>query len=185
MKRILTIVSVLSLVMASSAMAADYGWSLSGSSTDPTQNTQPANPPNTQVQVYLWLACVNPDLGAAAMECAMSSTFPFAAGSFIALNGALATGAPDLLLALPCATTPTLFGQQAYFDFGAGGTVCLVNSASGGKNVTVDCDQINPQERPHAINGFSSAGTAPCVVDECVTISVENSSWGSIKGLYR
>jgi len=135
--------------------------------------------------VYLWLDCVNPTLGAAAMECQMTSTFPFAAGAFIALNGALATGAPDLLLAIPCATTTTLLGQQGYFDLGFGGTVCLAASAANGLMITVDCDQVNPQERPMAVRGFASTGAAPCEVDVCTVTSVEDASWGSIKGLYR
>ena len=51
MKRILTALFVLSLLTTSSAVAADYGWSLSNSSTDPTQNTG-APTPGALTQVY-------------------------------------------------------------------------------------------------------------------------------------
>ena len=184
MKRILTIVSVLAFVIASSAMAEDYGWSLSASNTDPSVNTAAPTGTPASINVYLWLDCVNPALGAGAMECALQIT-GFFPGSFTALNGALATGAPDLLLAIPCATTPTLLGQQGVLDFGTGGTVCMVNS-SNGNNVTVDCDPLDPQLHAHAIHGFSSiVGTDPCQSGSCTIVSVEQSSWGSIKDLYR
>jgi len=189
MRRIPTVLVVSAIVVlgAASAFAQvyDYGWSISGSSTDPNQHTgTPVS--NAPVNVYLWLSCVNPALGAAAMECQMQFTgFPFAAGGFTALNGALSTGAPDLLLAIPCATTPTLLGLQAYFDTGAGGTVCLGPSVANGLMITVDCDQVNPQERPMAVHGFSSTGSAPCVVASCSSDAVEATSWGAVKSLYR
>jgi len=41
MKLVLAIVSILVLGMAPGAMSENYGWSLSGSSTDPNVNTAP------------------------------------------------------------------------------------------------------------------------------------------------
>jgi hypothetical protein len=187
MKRILTIVSVLSMVMASGAMAENYGWSLSASSTDPAVNTAAPGGPSSIQTVYVWLSCVDP-LGAAAAEFALQTTgFAFAAGPATTYNGVLATGSPDLLLAIPCATAQTLCLSQGYFDVvGAGGTACLVASAGNSQiNVTVDCRQVGAQEWPNAITGFASNGTTPCTVGLCTTTAVEDASWGSIKGLYR
>ena len=88
MKRILTIVSVLSLVVASGAMAEDYGWSLSGSAADATVNTGPAVA-STPFSVFLHLECAPFD-GISAAEFSMSTNF-FDAG-FTPLAGALNAG---------------------------------------------------------------------------------------------
>ena len=55
MKRILTIISVLTLVMASGAVAEEYGWSISNSSTDAFSNT--GVPVPALSDLYLWFVC--------------------------------------------------------------------------------------------------------------------------------
>ncbi|GJM43710.1 MAG: hypothetical protein DHS20C21_05520 [Gemmatimonadota bacterium] len=186
MKRILTIVSVLSIVMASSAMAEDYGWSLSFSDTDP--NVQAANvPATTPHSVYLWMACTQAD-GMSAAE--FSAVFPagFFGHGFTPLNGVLNAGdANNLLLAVGgCPVGPFLAGQFGpYLDFtGAGGAWCLVASPTG-NNVTVDCDPVSPVANANAIVGCATNGNVACNTGACGTVSVEDSSWGSIKTLYR
>ena len=179
MTTIAAVVAALTLWMSGAAAVNDYSWSLSASSTDPSQNTAAPSGTATSLNVFLWLSAVNPALGAGAMECAIQIT-GFFPGTFTALNGALATGAPDLLLAIPCATVPTLLGQQNVLDLGTGGTVCM-GASSNGNNVTVDCDPLDPQLHPHTVTGFSSNGSAPCMVDT----PVEPATWGGVKALYR
>ena len=104
------------------------------------------------------------------------------------MGGALNAGdGTDLLLAVGgCPVADYLMGNWQFLDFtGLGGNACLVPSP-GGTNASVDCDTLNPQVWPNAINGYSTDGSTPCVTGDCSEIvSVEDASWGSIKGLYR
>ena len=90
-------IALITFLIAGSAPAEDYGWSLSGSSTDPNVNTGPAVA-STPFFVYLWLVC-SPIDGISATEFSMSTGF-FDAG-FTPLNGVLNAGnSVDLLLAV-------------------------------------------------------------------------------------
>jgi len=182
MKRILTIVSVLTLVMAAGAQAEDYGWSLSFSSTDGGVNTQDFVPSPGQFFIYLWLDCTLAD-GMSAAEFDVTPPAAYFGHAFTPLNGVLNAGnANNLLLAVGgCPTGPFLAGQfGGYINlFGNGGAMCL-----DGARVTVDC-ALNPSAHPSAVNGSADDSSEPCVVGECSGDAVEDASWGSIKGLYR
>ncbi|GJM43709.1 MAG: hypothetical protein DHS20C21_05510 [Gemmatimonadota bacterium] len=186
MKRILTIACLLSLVVASGAMAEDYGWRLSFSNTDPADSTATV-PATTPHSVYLWLNCTNLD-GMSAAE--FTAQFPagFFGHGFTPMNGVLNAGnATNLLLAVGgCPMRPFLAGEFGpYLDFtGAGGSWCLVPSPTG-NNVTVDCDPVSPIAHDNAITGCATNGNAICRTGTCEPVSVEGTSWGSIKTLYR
>ncbi|MBZ0267936.1 hypothetical protein K8I85_07260 [bacterium] len=187
MKRILTIVSVLSLVLAAGAMAEPYGWTVSLSSTDPDVNSGPAGGGFTTTTFYLWLKCSTDPLPGGAAAAGMTATV--AGGAFPGgfNNEAFVLNAGDgtnLQLAIGgCPAGPIVVGNWGHLNTdGSGISVCL---EAGG--LTVDCDQITPTEYPHASIGATTiAGDAPCVVGElCPVVSNEEASWGSIKGLYR
>ncbi|MEZ5066953.1 MAG: hypothetical protein R3B81_19735 [bacterium] len=183
MKRILTIAFALTLV-ASSAFALDYGWSISGSSTDATVNTGDlaAGLPSN---VYLWLNCTTVD-GISAME-ARVDVQGLLFLSFTPMNGALNAGAgQELLLAVGgCPTDPFLIGSIGVLNLGTGGSLCLVPSTANGFNVSVDCDPIAPTTHENAVAGFATTGLTFCDNSGDCVVSVEDTSWGNIKGLYR
>jgi hypothetical protein len=180
MKRFLTIVSALCIcaAMATSANAAIYGWTVSNSSTDPLSNG--GLPNGSTDNLYLWFYCS--DEGMAAAEMTLESTPPGQVLAFNVMNGFLNAGnATNLLLAVGgCPQAPVVAGAILILHF-APLAVCL-----GGANVTVDCSS-DPQAWPHDHRGYADAGLPLCLNDtpELCVISVEESSWGSIKGLYR
>jgi hypothetical protein len=188
MKRILTIAFALSLVATGAfAQTYDYGWSLSGSMTDPGVNTGPAA--GGLVPVYLWLTCTGSFGGWAAMEADLEIPAGWSNFGFTPMNGVLNAGNPtNLLLAVGgCPVEPFLAGSWNLFDPAAsGGGVCLVASAANGYNVTVDCDPLNATIHENALTGYFAGTGTPCEINggDC-TVSVEDASWGSIKGLYR
>jgi hypothetical protein len=186
MKRILTIVSVLSLVMATSAMALDYGWSVSLSDTDASVDTGAPDVAFATTNFYLWLACASNDgAAAAAMDIVVTGggiQTGFTGENFIINAGSTSS----LQLAIGgCPHGPVMVGTIAVLNTtGTGAAVCLE-----GQNQTVDCDQITPTVFDHAVHGASTdASLAPCGVDFqllCGPVSTAPSSWGAIKGLYR
>jgi hypothetical protein len=66
--------------------------------------------------------------------------------------------------------------------------LCLVPSALNNRNITVACGGTG---HPNGVIGFAKTGGVSC--DDsggdpwslCVLYSVEESTWGGIKGLYR
>ena len=183
MKRILTIAAVLA-VMAAPAFAADYGWTISASGTDPFVNQGPINPAPTTL--FLWLQCTGAD-GMSAAEFDAIPPAGYLNFGFTPQNGFLnAGGAGDLLLAVGgCPTGPVVAGSWTFFGSTAG-QVCLLPSVRSGVNVTVDCDPVNPQQHPNATIGYG-IGSAPTCNDgqPLCLVAVEPSSWGSVKSLYR
>jgi len=183
MKRFMTILVLAMLVMAPAAMAANtYGWTLSNSPASSLATTGPFAP--GLLTLYLWLHCVGMD-GVAAAEFDLQSVNPAnILLAFTALNGFLnAGGATNLLLATPCTAGPVFAGTVLILS-NAPGEYCLKNSAANNKNVSVDC--TNFLEWVNDIEGFSNTGApAGCRATLCPIISVEESSWGEIKGLYR
>ena len=163
-----------------------YKWSLSGSSTDPNQNV--AAPVFGLSNVYLWLVCEKTQDGVSAMECAVTATNLTVTG-FTPLAGVLNAGTPtELLLAIGgCPTPDFVAGFFAVADFvGTGGALCLTDSGNG-VNVSVNCDVGNPVAFTNDFIGFASDGSAVCLDEfNCeVPVSVDPSSWGSVKNLYR
>jgi hypothetical protein len=182
MKRFLTIVSALCIcaTLASNANAQiRYGWTVSNSQTDPLSNG--GLPNGGTDNLYLWFYCSSE--GMAAAEMTLESTPPGQVLAFNVMNGYLNAGnATNLLLAVGgCPIAPVVAGAILILHF-APLAVCLT-----GANVTVDCS-TDPSAWPHDIRGYADAGLPLCLNDSifpCHTDSVEESSWGSIKSLYR
>jgi len=191
MKRILTIAFALSLVATGAfAQGEDYGWSISDSDTDPGANVG-APVGGLPFNLYLWLSCTGAFDGWASMEADVQlagAGGPLLLGT-TALNGALNAGSGTLLqLAVGgCPEEAFLAASFSVFDAaGLGVDMCLIDSSGPDNwNVTVDCDPLNATAHQNAVTGYSSSGGAPCVLGECGIVSVEDASWGSIKGLYR
>jgi hypothetical protein len=185
MKRFLTILFV--LAFASSAYAGEFGWTLSFSSTDPLVHT--ATPAVGFVNVYLWYQCTNDLNGLSAAEFAVLDGGAGAlTWTFTPMSGFLNIGTyPDLLLAVGgCPMVATVAGLVQFVDFGGVGVdVCFQPSVLSSKNVSVNCGPL--VEFPNDYVGCASNGATPCVSPEdlCETVSVEGSSWGAVKSLYR
>lgn len=184
MKRFLTIwVFVCLLAAAPAAFAQNtYGWTISSSNSDPFVNTGSVT--GAPLALYLWLQCAQP-AGMSAAEFDFQTPPGVLNFGFTAQNGFLnAGGNSNLLLAVGgCPTGPVSAGVWNVFNTAAG-TYCLVNSAANGIRVTVDCDPINPQGWPIGAKGFAVDGASSCDESLCI-ISVEPTSWGEVKSLYR
>lgn len=181
MKRFITIFALAMLFVAPAAMAQNgYGWTISDSAIDARSNSG-VNPAGGVFTYYLWLDCVTAD-GAAAAEFDLSSTGPNLLAT-TAINGFLnAGGTTDLLLATPCATGPV--AAATILAITLPGEICIVPSAANGKNVSVDC--TNFLEWNNDTIGYGETlGAASCASALCTVVSVEDSSWGSVKSLYR
>jgi hypothetical protein len=183
MKRFLTIVSALCLcaMMATSAFAQgpQYGWTVSHSSTDPLVNS--GLPNGSTDNLFLWFYCSTEGMSAAEFD--VVSLPPGNVLAFNPMNGYLNAGnATHLLLAVGgCPSAPVVAGSILILHF-APLAVCLE-----GARVTVDCSP-NPQAWPSDVKGYADAGLPLCLSDSaglCTPVSVEESSWGSIKSLYR
>jgi hypothetical protein len=182
MKRILTIVSALSLLVASGAMAEDYGWSISLSSTSPSANTG-THPVGAPFSLYLWLDCTLAD-GVSAMEADLSTAMIFTGYTPIHPSNNFGAGNALQLGVGGCPFGSTLIGSLGMIAFTPGQSACLVPSAANGLNVSVDC---TPQANqwPNAIVGYADAGLTPCITGDCTPTAIESGTWGSIKSLYR
>ena len=185
MKRFLTILFV--LTFAASAQAGFFGWTLSDSSTDPHSNS--GTPLAGLVYVYAWYFCTNTAEGLASAEFDVGGSM--APMSFTPANGFLnAGGATNLLLAVGgCPMGPVSAGNFLFFDMaGVGFNACLQPSAANGLNVSVNCVELGTYDNDFV--GYANDGTVPCEFyvtgDElCGTVAVENTSWGTVKSLYR
>jgi hypothetical protein len=197
MKRFVTMLAVAALFVAPAAMAQDgaydgeYGWTISNSSTDPFSNFGAPDFSTGTPLIYLWLQCANVD-GASAAE------FDVSPAGFVAVFGFSAVppflnGGPDathLQLVLGCEGGMTLVGSFVA-NASYNGDICLVPSAANGYNVSVDCGAASFGKHQNNTIGFSMNGTADPACSDltvdglCTTVSVEENSWGAIKGLYR
>jgi len=155
-----------------------YGWTLSKSAVDPLVNT--GLPTGGVDTLFLWFYCS--DEGMASAEMDLVSTPPGQVIAFNVMNGYLNAGnATHLLLAVGgCPSAPVVAGSALVLHF-APVAVCLE-----GANVTVDCS-ANPEAHPHTRKGYADLGLPLCLSDTdlCGGDSVESSSWGTIKSLYR
>ncbi len=183
MKRIVTILSVSALLLAATSAFAQnrYGWTLSEDALDPCVHT--GTPTFAVKTVYLWHTYATGDAMSAADFSISGSIAPLA---FNATNGYLNAGdAINLLLAVGgCPAPPQNAGNFLIVDTGG-------NMAIDGARLTVDCVVNDPYVS--STTGWSSDGSAPVVFsafgtdDGCEPgpVSVEDSSWGSVKNLYR
>jgi hypothetical protein len=190
MKRFMTILVVAMLAVAPAAMAQTFGWTVSNSTSNPLANSGPigAGPNMFAGNLYLWLYCNNS--GATGMAAAEMDVVELAgAGApsgFNGLNGFLNAGdATHLLLAVGgCPSGPVLAGQFAVGPdaFIPNIHICLIPSAANNRNITVACGGLGFN---NDVVGFQKTGPASCVSVLCPVVSVESSTWGQIKGLYR
>jgi hypothetical protein len=164
--------------------SSPYGWGISGSASDPFVNTVPFVQ-GLQTS-YLWLLCSPPGQGVSAAAFSLVSTNP--ANQFIAfnvMNGFLnaATGMELLLAVGGCPSGPIVAGSILMIMDGTG-NLCI-NVTADGEQGTVDC-LSTPALHPMDWIGLG-IGTEPCVEDyPCKSpATLEPSSWGRIKAIYR
>jgi hypothetical protein len=185
MRRFVTIVSVLAvLLVASNAFASNanqFGWTISVSATDYTQNTgEPLGGPGT---LYLWIGCSSGITRAAASEFGLSGTIVVSSVAGSAPQY-LFSGAPTDLLGVydRAPACPTMVGIVTVFDV-AGGSLCLVPSGANDRNLTIGTDGNGYS---NGFIGYSSDGSSPGASSTfCSPIAVESENWGSIKSMYR
>jgi hypothetical protein len=196
MKRLLTILSLIAIAavpVASFAQDAPYEWTISDSNASPYVNTDLTTGFHT---VYLWLACC--DLpgtlqdGMAAAEFAIVTTPP-GANLHIATNTGGGIGpflnagtTTDLLLAVGGCPCGPVVAAALLVIINVPGTMALAPTSTTQTKGTVDCS-LNPSLWPMDWIGLGLLGTpAPSKGTAlCMPISVEESTWGEIKGLYR
>jgi len=188
MKRLLTILTAVALLALPAASLADnlpgnpYGWTVSNSSSDPLSNTGAI----VGLTAYLWFYCANPPgslqdgMSAAEFDIATVNGVHLAT---ITQNGYLnAGGTTNLLLAVGgCPGGPVVAANLLIQTLVAPVSVSLVPSAANGNKVVVDCSAA-PSAWPMDWIGFNNEGKGNL---GCKEVSVESSSWGTIKGLYR
>jgi len=177
---------VLGQMTVAQAQTFRYGWTVSKSNADAFVNT--GSPTGGVDTLYLWYQC-NVGDGISAADLAATGSFA-TGGSILAFNvanGFLNAGnATSLLLAVGgCPPGPIVAGSWLVLH-SSPGDLCL---GPGGQPtpVTVDCS-ANPSAHPADYIGYSD--TTPCTHFEsgsqlCETTSVEESSWGMIKSIYR
>jgi hypothetical protein len=176
--------AAVALLLATPAVlsAGQYGWSISASSTDLTVNQGTFQ--SGLMSLYLWYACSD-DGGMAAAEFRLDSLDPAnSVISFTPMNGFLAIGTfPDLLLAVGgCPQAPIVAGRIDISSV-VPGDYCVVPSEFAARRIVVDCNILG---FPLQAKGYSSRGTMPlCYEPLCPDVSVEQDSWGKIKGVYR
>jgi hypothetical protein len=176
--RMVAIVLGIALAMTSKASGGLYSWTISHSSTDPLINS--GSPTGSVDTLFLWFFCSHEGMSAAEMD--LNSVPLGQVLAFNSMNGYLNAGnATHLLLAVGgCPFAPVVAGSILTLHF-APLALCLE-----GANVTVDCSP-NPLAWPHGRRGYADLGLPLCLSDTEIlcAVSVEQSSWGSIKSLYR
>ncbi|HMB69277.1 MAG TPA: hypothetical protein VKU85_08185 [bacterium] len=195
-----TLLWVLVAAVASSADPASanrpFGWTISASPTDPLVNWASPRITPGPVDLYLWYACSSWWIQANAAEMGVAGTLTPV--GFTPLNGFVSIGtATELLLGHACAYAPMLAGILTVQDPGGGGTVSFVPS-SNNRIITVACG--SGMGYTHEWIGFASDGSlppydivstdVPCLLTgpdppTSAGRSVESSSWGRVKAIYR
>lgn len=191
MKRFLTICAALAvtLLVASPSRATDYqyGWTISGSATDPFANTGAFA--GGLLTLYVWYQCSVKDGMSAAEFDLQSVNGANTILAFNVMNGFLnaGTATAPLLAVGSCPTGPVAAGNILVLS-NAAGEYCIVPSAANGYNGTVDCAQA-PSLHTNKTTGFSNTGSPPSCDERnpllCNPVSVDATSWGQVKGLYR
>ncbi len=163
-----------------------YAWTISDSDTDPYSTR--GEPSAGLTFLYLWYTCAH---GAAPPVAAMQAhiaLYPGVPLTFNSTNGFLNAGTEaDLLLVVGgCPGPPVVAGSFICIDEGEGIQMCLEPYGTDPYVTTVDCADNNGYES-YSIGYSSRAEPAPCIDPICGTgpVSVEPTSWGRIKTLYR
>jgi hypothetical protein len=194
LKQLTVLAVVLSVFAVAGNAFADgppYGWSISASPTDPFLNQ--TNFVAGVYTAYLWFACSAPVPGgpggmAAAEFGLCSSQGANVILAFTPMNGYLNAGtATNLLLAVGgCPTGPMNAGSILMLNNAPG--QLLLCPAVNGNMVTVDCSGTPQTWGIEWIGLDMGTGDDPRGEGEVTCtkpVSVEESSWGTIKSLYR
>jgi hypothetical protein len=189
MKRFLTAFVVAILAVAPAAMAQNFTWTVSNSTTSAVSNSGAIAPGPSMFagNLYLWLYCDNTGAGMAAAEMDVVELRGGGAPTgFTPLNGFLNAGGPtDLLLAVGgCPSGPILAGS---FSVGPDAflpdiEICLVPSALNNRNITVACGGTG---YPNTVIGFAKTGGASCNDGLICADIVIDHTWGRVKSLFR
>ena len=156
MKRVTNAV-VASLIAATPVSAAQYGWSISASQSDP--RVQTGGVAVGVASLYLWYEC-NLDDGMSTAEFGVQYSGNIIPLAFNAMNGFANAGtATNLLLYVGgCPAAPIVAGQLLVLYNGGPASACIVPSIAGGRN-TVDC---TPAAWPIRAVGWDALSPPAC-----------------------
>jgi hypothetical protein len=159
-----------------------YGWTISGSPSDPLSNTGSAA--GGVKTLYLWYYCSDGDGMASAEFDIQGDGIAHIGTAPVAPFLNASSSAEKLLLAVGgCPEGPMVAAKLVVVDIP--GTLCIVPSADNNRHVTVDCSQTSPQTWNIEWVGYSSLGTAPCKGGTLCESALEASTWAGVKGMYR
>ncbi|GJM43723.1 MAG: hypothetical protein DHS20C21_05650 [Gemmatimonadota bacterium] len=147
-----------SLGIVSATIAGGFEFSLSGSPSDPYENSVVASGSGGR-SVYLWLTCAGS--GLSGFEAGLDTDLTVL-GSFNPMNGVIniASG-KDVMLGVPsCPTDSTLLGYWNVLD--EPGEACLAPSQRSGLYGAVECSQFPVLAADPIAIGFAANGSPPC-----------------------
>lgn len=191
----LSFLPFLAIATASFATDQPYGWTISASSTNPFVNT--VAPTSTLETFYLWQVCCDvPDYpdgsprvqGFSAAEFAVISTgIQHLSTSSSACFIGDPPFPPDLAFFCPgCPCGPIVVAALLVLNFP--GSMCFAPSVLGGILGTVDCEAEPTLWGMDWIGIDSSGAGAPCgsgILCDKPPVSIDGTSWGRTKSLYR
>jgi hypothetical protein len=209
MKKFLTMMMVLALlvILPATALAQSgfYTWSISGSAADPFANTAAVPAPGL-ITLYLWFVegC-HPEASGGMAAAEFKITVNAGAGgwsftAFIPQNSFFDAGPPNtaisknaLMAVGACPTGPVVAANMLFIANGSGANVgfTITDNTVGLSQVaaTVDCSSGSPglHTWPATMRcvGYSAGGVNQDHGQDCRVTSVESTTWGQIKGLYR
>jgi hypothetical protein len=172
--------AVLLVLLAPSAGAEEFLWTISASTTDPFVNT--AEPTFGMRQLHLWLACSTMGMSAAWMDLEWTGAIQVVAAT--PCCGFLYSENLQCILAAAggCPSAPARAFVLWALD--GPGSIGFVPCPLVEGNYTVDCS-ADPQIFPNAWIGFSNDGTPPPSQGSCAPVPVQDTSWGRVKTFYR
>lgn len=167
-----------------------FDLTLSASASDPFVNSGPVS--GSTLDLYLWLVCEESGLdGVWSVSCEFTPPPGVVTLGFDPLGGCLNAGDDtDVLLAIPgCPQGPQTLGVW-YVMSTMSGSYCLGPHPEWGLATGTYCDCLScfTPGRVRQIGYAAGGGTATCIQTEgfaCGPTSVDPSSWGRVKALFR
>jgi hypothetical protein len=184
---LLSILGMAAPVFAEGAGTGFHAWSISASSSDPTQNTGPdfTSSPST-LYLHLVESCAaSAGVSAAEMGIKTQGTLVFLAFN-VTGNWLNAGSGANLLLAVGGCPTSSLAGS--FLLLGTSGGVWLGPTTN--RAATVDCAATREFYWPDEVRftGFQTASSTFLLQrhgNGCTANAVEDASWTAVKALYR